>query len=126
VLYRFLALFSLPFQPEQAQNGAMQSISRIISLGLCALALGVTVAAQAAAPVITWVRGTTNNSVPSGMVLIPAGPFTMGDTFGEGDSSELPLHTNQISAFYIAPERKLPIFKKETLGNRSLRFFGAF
>jgi formylglycine-generating enzyme required for sulfatase activity len=35
------------------------------------------------------------------MVLIPAGPFTMGDTFGEGDSSELPLHTNQISAFYI-------------------------
>jgi len=27
---------------------------------------------------------------------------------------------------YIAPERKLPIFKKETLGNRSLRFFGAF
>ena len=27
---------------------------------------------------------------------------------------------------YIAPERKLPIFKKETLENRSLRFFGAF
>ena len=30
------------------------------------------------------------------------------------------------SLTYIAPERKLPIFKKETLGNRNLRFFGAF
>jgi formylglycine-generating enzyme required for sulfatase activity len=43
----------------------------------------------------------TVSDVPPGMAFIPAGPFTMGDTFGEGDSSELPLHTNQISAFYI-------------------------
>jgi formylglycine-generating enzyme required for sulfatase activity len=35
------------------------------------------------------------------MVLIPAGSFVMGDTFGEGQSDELPLHTNTISAFYI-------------------------
>jgi formylglycine-generating enzyme len=39
--------------------------------------------------------------VPSGMALIPAGPFVMGDTFGESNSSELLLHTNQISAFYM-------------------------
>ena len=39
--------------------------------------------------------------VPPGMVLIPAGSFVMGDTFGEGDSDELPLHTVYVSAFYM-------------------------
>ena len=44
----------------------------------------------------------TASDVPPGMVLIPAGPFVMGNTFpGEGDSDELPLHTNQLSAFYM-------------------------
>ena len=36
-----------------------------------------------------------------GMAFIPAGPFTMGDTFGEGFGDDLPLHTNQISAFLM-------------------------
>jgi hypothetical protein len=35
-----------------------------------------------------------------GMVLIPAGPFVMGDTL-DGEAGALPLHTNQISAFYM-------------------------
>ena len=35
------------------------------------------------------------------MVLIPAGSFTMGDTFVEGNSNERPLHTNYISACYM-------------------------
>jgi formylglycine-generating enzyme required for sulfatase activity len=39
--------------------------------------------------------------VPAGMVLIPAGDFVMGDTFGEGYSVELPLHTVTVSAFYM-------------------------
>jgi formylglycine-generating enzyme required for sulfatase activity len=39
-------------------------------------------------------------SPPSGMALIPAGSFTMGDTFGDG-SVELPLHTVYVSAFYM-------------------------
>ena len=56
---------------------------------------------QVSVPMFYRVRGTTNNSAPSGMALIPAGPFVMGDTFGEGGSRELPLHTNQISAFYM-------------------------
>ena len=38
---------------------------------------------------------------PAGMALIPAGSFTMGDTFSEGFSSELPLHTVYVSAFYM-------------------------
>jgi len=35
------------------------------------------------------------------MVLVPAGAFVMGDTFGDGGSNELPLHTNTLSAFYM-------------------------
>jgi formylglycine-generating enzyme required for sulfatase activity len=46
----------------------------------------------------------TNNAAPSGMFLIPAGSFTMGNCMnsGEGDSNELPLHTVNVSAFYMA------------------------
>ena len=35
------------------------------------------------------------------MAFIPAGDFVMGDTFGDGGSEELPLHTVYISAFYL-------------------------
>ena len=35
------------------------------------------------------------------MALIPAGSSTMGDTFSEGTSDELPLHTVYVSAFYM-------------------------
>jgi formylglycine-generating enzyme required for sulfatase activity len=40
---------------------------------------------------------------PSGMALIPAGSFTMGNCMnpGEGSPDELPLHTNYVSAFCI-------------------------
>ena len=37
----------------------------------------------------------------AGMTLIPAGSFVMGDSFGEGNADELPLHTVYISAFYM-------------------------
>lgn len=37
-----------------------------------------------------------------GMVLIPAGSFSMGDAFApEGDTDELPVHTVAVSAFYM-------------------------
>jgi formylglycine-generating enzyme required for sulfatase activity len=42
---------------------------------------------------------------PSDMALIPAGSFTMGDTFGEAAAAgwldEVPLHTVYVSAFYM-------------------------
>ena len=38
---------------------------------------------------------------PDGMVLIPAGEFVMGDTFGEGLANALPLHTVAVSAFHM-------------------------
>jgi len=37
---------------------------------------------------------------PSGMVLIPAGSFTMGDNL-DGDITALPLHTVYVAAFYM-------------------------
>ncbi len=40
-------------------------------------------------------------NLPPGMVVIPAGSFTMGDTFYEGASYELPLHTVYVSALYL-------------------------
>jgi formylglycine-generating enzyme required for sulfatase activity len=35
------------------------------------------------------------------MALIPAGAFTMGDRFGEGYAHELPLHDEDVSAFFM-------------------------
>jgi len=42
------------------------------------------------------------NTTPDDMVLIPAGSFQMGDGFYEGQPWELPVHTVQVSAFYLA------------------------
>ncbi len=36
-----------------------------------------------------------------GMIAIPAGTFTMGDTFGEGAPDELPLHDVTLSPYFI-------------------------
>ena len=49
-------------------------------------------------------RVTADDQVaPSGMALIPAGTFTMGNCMdpNEGDTDELPLHTVYVSAFYM-------------------------
>jgi formylglycine-generating enzyme len=49
-------------------------------------------------------RVTADDAVaPSGVVLIPAGSFTMGDCMvpSDGMSDELPLHTVYVSAFYM-------------------------
>jgi len=50
---------------------------------------------------IQSVSKVTSGGAPSGMVLIPAGPFQMGDTFSEGAVYEGPVHTVTISAFYM-------------------------
>jgi formylglycine-generating enzyme required for sulfatase activity len=43
----------------------------------------------------------TGYLTPPGMVLIPAGSFWMGDSFTEGEPSELPVHSVDIGAFYM-------------------------
>lgn len=40
-----------------------------------------------------------NDRVPEGFVLIPAGPYEMGDALGEGASDECPVHEVQVGAF---------------------------
>jgi len=35
------------------------------------------------------------------LVSVPAGPFLMGDNFGEGESRERPVHKVELDAFYI-------------------------
>jgi len=47
---------------------------------------------------------------PTNMLFVPAGCFTMGNCMApdEGDYHELPLHTNQVSAFYMD---KYPVTK---------------
>ena len=48
---------------------------------------------------ITFIAGGT--PPPENMVLIPAGSFDMGDHFGEGGNSELPVHNVSLSAYYM-------------------------
>jgi formylglycine-generating enzyme required for sulfatase activity len=61
-------------------------------------------------PAFYRLRQQTNSPAPASMVLIPAGPFVMGNCMdpSEGYPNELPLHTNQLSAFYMD---KYPVTK---------------
>jgi formylglycine-generating enzyme required for sulfatase activity len=45
-----------------------------------------------------WLTGTV---IPEDMVFIPAGSFQMGDSFTEGGSDELPVHTVTLDSFSI-------------------------
>ena len=46
-------------------------------------------------------RVVEHASSPPGMVLVPAGSFTMGNTFDGGGYDERPTHTVFVSAFYL-------------------------
>ncbi|HNQ88089.1 MAG TPA: SUMF1/EgtB/PvdO family nonheme iron enzyme [Verrucomicrobiota bacterium] len=67
--------------------------------GLDAVTVDATGTIHVAVPMFYRVRGEP--MPPPGMVLIPAGSFQMGDSFGEGDSAELPVHMVTVSAFYM-------------------------
>lgn len=69
--------------------------------GLEAVAADSNGVIEVRVPMFYRVRGVPAG--PAGMVLIPAGSFTMGDSFNEGyaQPSELPTHTVQVSAFYM-------------------------
>jgi len=76
--------------------------------GLDAVTADTNGAIRVSVPMFYRVRGTpppTNPPAPAGMVLIPAGSFVMGDALNDwppksGPNPEIPVHTNQISAFY--------------------------
>jgi formylglycine-generating enzyme len=73
--------------------------------GLDAVSVASNGMIQVSVPMFYRVRGVaqTNSAPPSGMALIPAGNFTMGNCMdpAEGYSDELPLHTVYVSAFYM-------------------------
>lgn len=70
-----------------------------------------TAADLAASNWVDWVQVPASNATtihricdpnpPAGLVFIPAGSFTMGDAFSEGDTRERPLHTVYVSAIYM-------------------------
>jgi formylglycine-generating enzyme required for sulfatase activity len=73
--------------------------------GLDAVTVASNGMIQVSVPMFYRVRGVaqTNSAPPSGMALIPAGSFTMGDCMDPSDGypDELPLHTVYVSAFYM-------------------------
>jgi formylglycine-generating enzyme required for sulfatase activity len=46
-------------------------------------------------------RAFSQNALPAGMSLIPAGSFTMGDTLGDDATNDVPAHGVYVSAFYM-------------------------
>lgn len=52
------------------------------------------------ATILLWTAAAVNDGYGE-LVLIPAGAFTMGDTTGDGDPRERPVHTVELDAFYI-------------------------
>jgi sulfatase modifying factor 1 len=75
-------------------------VGRGALLALCvALALAASGDGLIAAP--SSVPDDQMEARAAGMVLIPAGVFQMGDSFGEGMSDERPVHAVDVSAFYM-------------------------
>ena len=54
---------------------------------------------QVRVPMFYRVRGVS--AAPAGMVLIPGGPFAMGDAFPDHPPAEWSVHTVQVSGFYM-------------------------
>ena len=80
--------------PPGAPGSTMHTLEEIYQR------LGVLEANQAAIEGKLASAGLQQTS--GGMVLIPAGDFSMGDAFDpEGDDDELPVHTVSVSAFYM-------------------------
>src|ERR1039458_8926274 len=69
--------------------------------GLTGVAVSNNGTLTVSVPMFYRVLGVAATNPPAGMALIPAGSFTMGDTFNEGSSYELPLHTVYVSAFQM-------------------------
>ncbi len=81
------------FLPRVRPGHAGQYHVRATAGGASAESERATLTVRAAAP--------PPAGIPAGMAYIPAGRFEMGDTFNEGPLYERPVHTVQVSAFYM-------------------------
>jgi formylglycine-generating enzyme required for sulfatase activity len=76
-------------------------ILAVLAAGLAAAVAGVGAQGVARASA----QATAGKALDDGYgpyVYVPAGPFTMGDTFGDGDRREQPAHVVEVDAFYIS------------------------
>ncbi|HOX01411.1 MAG TPA: SUMF1/EgtB/PvdO family nonheme iron enzyme [Verrucomicrobiota bacterium] len=69
--------------------------------GLNALTVDSNGTIHVQVPMFYQVRGEPKLTVPTNMVLIPAGEFQMGDTHSDGSPDELPVQRDYVSAFYM-------------------------
>ena len=70
---------------------------------------GMTVVAGFAV-CLAWAAAPAVNDGFGDYVLVPGGPFRMGDNFGEGDARERPVHAVDVGAFYIG---RFPVTNRE-------------
>ena len=47
---------------------------------------------------------TSDTAVPAGFVIVPAGSFLMGDSFDEWEDDEIPVHSVDVSGFYMGED----------------------
>jgi formylglycine-generating enzyme required for sulfatase activity len=69
-----------------------------VRTGLVAAAIVVSAAASG----VTIAQPKSVNDGYGDYVYVPAGPFQMGDNFGDGEDRERPVHVVDLDAFYIA------------------------
>lgn len=84
----------------------MRTTTRLIAAAAGALVMGwllMPAAVTAAGTAAGTVQATAPTAVPDGMVLVPAGPFTMGNNndFYDNDNDEKPQHTVDLPAFFV-------------------------
>lgn len=101
----------------------MRTMSLWIAAGTATLVAGMAIAAGSA-----LARGDPVTSTPDGMVLVPAGPFIMGNNndFYDNDNDEMPQHVVDLPAFFLdkypVTNRDYAAFTKAT-GRGSPRYW---
>ncbi len=73
---------------------------RVRGAGVTTSTSSTTIPSMATSSTTTSTSSSTTTA-PAGMALIPAGSFEMGDSFSEGWSAELPVHSVYVSGFYM-------------------------
>ncbi len=84
-------------------SGWMPALAHFLEIGgfLPATPAAPAVPARATAPARAGTAGRVVNDGYGDYVYVPAGPFLMGDTSGDGDPRERPAHQVDLDAFYI-------------------------
>ncbi len=72
------------------------------------------------------VKGVSGGGTEFGieMIFVKGGTFQMGDTFGDGDSNEKPVHTVTVGDFYMSKYEVTQKTWKSVMGNNPSHFSG--